>query len=959
MKRLLRLLPLICIALHPLAALSQIPSAQNGQSRETTKRMTAMIAGKVVWPGQDVSHANVSVYRDEGLTQLYLMGIPQQSDGQFNLGVEPGRYYIVAYVDTDKSGRFDDGDGIGYFGITAWGDKGQKKQVVELRENQKIHGIHIPITGRVQMIDGAVQIVPVSEYQASELRQFQTALSKATSGCRGSLILGGNRNPGNPGNPALERHALILAYTDLSWKYRAGIARVEPSGEWTLNLPPGKYYLMAILDNNGTNTLDAGDDFGFYGIENLQARIAMPQPVLVAANKWTEDLRIAITATYDAVRKNEEYQAMLEKGEALVEVIGTVSPPQAAPVRVHAYADSRFVRPLASTETDAGSTFRLKLPPGEYYLIATLDADGNGKYSEGDGLGGYGTTDIAAQQPTALVLTKGHSEEQAERTVDIIISAKYDANGQLQTALPGIETDIKQGSIAGRITFDGKPPVPNMKEVSGVLSLAYTSDFQSPVPMPITLTDDGIYHVNVLPGRYYVMAVIDGNGDGNIGITDGVGIYGTRFPVRGEPTLVTVYPGRTTAHIDIEIFASYIDENGTMAEIEDGGRWEIQKRYGQPADVFRFTRNGKQYEEWKYWTKGIGFLWQADGAGWKFVEAQEFKPTQEALAGDSGILDAVTSPAGRPADRKNSAPVGRKNSPVLTSSASGLPLEEQLIIYFAYDNVVWHLSSVAGLVALGPGSNPTVASDGTLLYQGPEGAIILHDNAAPQGRVVLSARAMAREAALSPDANYLAYTRAEFGERHRVVIRHIQSEEEFIVPSTAQRNFTPAWNADGTLLAYVTEGTIENSAEADTSRNIYAFDQVKNSVEPLVVSPYTDSEPTWSPANPNQLAFTRTVGPEAPVVGEPSQAQFPTEETQQIWLVTYSDAGVPTELQLTRYGGSHPVWMPPEGRWVLYENNGQLWTVDTLNPETSEMPLMHHGQVVFGHQPVVVSRISN
>ena len=128
-----------------------------------------------------------------------------------------------------------------------------------------------------------------------------------------------------------------------------------------------------------------------------------------------------------------------------------------------------------------GARFASSSPPGEYYLIATLDADGNGRYSEGDGLGGYGTLDITAQQPTPLVLTAADSAGRAERTVDIIISARYDASGQLQAALPGIETDIAQGSIAGRITFDGKPPVPNTKEVSGILSLAYTPDFQSPV----------------------------------------------------------------------------------------------------------------------------------------------------------------------------------------------------------------------------------------------------------------------------------------------------------------------------------------------------------------------------------------------------------------------------------------------------------------------------------------------
>ena len=906
MKGLLLFLLMLCIGVYPPAALSQTPSVQNGQAREA-----ARLIGRVLWPGQDVSHANISVYRDARLTHPYLSGIPQRRDGHFSLSVEPGRYYLAAYVDVDKSGRFGAGDGFGVYGITEWTATSQDYQVVEVREGQKVHGINIPITARAQLKDGAIKIVPVSEYQASELHQFQAELHKVTSGCRGRLILG---ETADAKVDLSERQALILAYTDLSWKYRVGIAQVHSSGEWALNLPPGKYYLMAIMDNNGTNTLDAGDDFGFYGVEDMRTRGKLPQPVLVAANKFTEKLTIAITATYDAVRRNERYQTMLEQSSTPIDVTGTVSPQQTAPAWVHAYADADFITPLASAETDENSTFRFKLPPGDYYLIATLDADGDGKYSEGDGLGGYGTVDITSQQPTTLVL----AEDESERSVDILISARYDTKGQLYPAMPGIETDIEQGRIAGRVIFDGKPPVParDSSQVQGVLSIAYTPDFQSPVPMPMTLTDAGTYHVNVLPGSYYVMAVIDRNGDGNIGIADGVGLYGTRFPVRGEPTLITVYPGRTTSHIDIEIFATYIDENGTMAEIEDGGRWEIRRRYGEPEDVFNYTRNGLQIEEWKYWTKGIGIRWEADGAGWNFVEGEEFSPSAAAQKqAPSAQASATEMPTGFPLDER---------------------LSERHLIYFAYDNVVWHLSAAAGLVALGAGTHPTVARDGTLLYQDLEGSIVLHDNAVPKGRIVLPAQAMARDAALSPDADYVAAIRTEYGTRTRVVILHLPSREEFVVPSTAQHSFMPAWNADGTLLAYVTEGTIENSA-TDTPRNIYAFDRMRNSVEPIVVSPHADAEPTWSSSNPNQLAFTRTVD----------------SEVTQIWLVTYADTGIPTELQLTRHGGSHPVWIPPEGRWLLYENNGQLWTIDTLSPETSEMPLMHNGQVIFGHQPAV------
>ena len=54
--------------------------------------------------------------------------------------VEPGRYYLVAYVDVDKSGSFDTGDGLSMFGITDWNDKTENKQVIEVEDGEKIRG---------------------------------------------------------------------------------------------------------------------------------------------------------------------------------------------------------------------------------------------------------------------------------------------------------------------------------------------------------------------------------------------------------------------------------------------------------------------------------------------------------------------------------------------------------------------------------------------------------------------------------------------------------------------------------------------------------------------------------------------------------------------------------------------------------------------------------------------------
>ena len=244
--------------------------------------------------------------------------------------------------------------------------------------------------------------------------------------------------------------------------------------------------------------------------------------------------------------------------------------------RIEVYADPALVAPVASAETKAGGAFRLALPPDEYYVIANLDADKNGKYSEGDGLGGYGTIDITTQPPAALALAENENRE-----IELVISARYDANGLLHATPPSIETHIEQGNIAGRIIWDGQAVQ------QGILTLSYTSDFSSPIAMPISVSGNGSYQVNALPGSYYVMAIMDANNDQTTGIADGVGIYGTRHPVRGDPTAINVFPGETTAHIDIEILAVYIDRDGNMAEIEDGGRWEIKRRYGEPEDIFQ------------------------------------------------------------------------------------------------------------------------------------------------------------------------------------------------------------------------------------------------------------------------------------------------------------------------------------------------------------------------------------
>ena len=84
------------------------------------------------------------------------------------------------------------------------------------------------------------------DYRTDPLEDFKKELTKIASGVKGQVRWKGRESLEN---------ALVFAYTDLSWKYRVGSARVEAAGNFTLKLMPGKYYLMAIIDGNNTTSL--------------------------------------------------------------------------------------------------------------------------------------------------------------------------------------------------------------------------------------------------------------------------------------------------------------------------------------------------------------------------------------------------------------------------------------------------------------------------------------------------------------------------------------------------------------------------------------------------------------------------------------------------------------------------------------------------------------------------------
>ena len=696
-----------------------------------------------------------------------------------------------------------------------------------------------------------------------------------------------------------------MCIRDSSWKNRVGSAEVEPDGSFRMNLPPGRYYLLAVIDRNKSNLFDTGDLFGIYGVEDLRSKESFPKPVLVEPRRFTEGLEIKIIG-----RRGEGGRILPIQGEAPKVVLEARSAKLRGKVIwegvsfdrcvVQAYRDPTFTKAVDAVGTSPDGSFTMLLPPGEYYLLAEVDLDGDGKYSAGDGLGAYGTDDLTERPPQKLELKAGSNPE-----VRIEISAVFTKDGQLVSLKRPQEAELPQpmlSGITGRVIWDGRKPK------SALILVSKSEDFSNPILFPVQLNEDGSYSIDLPAGRYYVMAVIDSDSDGKADGGDGFGIYGTRNPISGEPVEVSVFPGAKTPYINIHIRGMFTDDEGARAQIDDGNRFNIRAKYGPPEDVFSYTDLGKQIEEWWYWTKGVAFKFEATEMGWALIDTEKFKPKN---------VEKLPKK-----ERKFDLPVG--------------------MLYYSIDGLVWGVAPDGSMEVLGMGSYPRSTPDGSkLVYIDLDGHIRLADADNPLGRIVIKRSERGDQPAISPDGDFIAYIR-RIGDQRKLFIRFVKTGDEIQVPSSARLMSDPTWHLSGELVAFAAAGAVEanptkpgveKKESSPMQRDIYCYDMVDNVIDPLVISPYDDAEPAWCPTDPDLLAFSREV-----------------DGYRQIWVIRFHKNKPPEEEQVTQYGGERPVWLP-DGSGIVYERNGQIWVVDLKTKKSR--PVTIGGELIYGHHPFV------
>lgn len=386
-SRAAQLLPaggLLLLAMTPPTALAQAP-------------LGPTVMGKIVWPDHDLTRGQVRVYGDKGLTKLVDQFGTGGPGGTFVLIVPPGEYYLMALVDGNGNEKVDQGDGLGFLGVTQFGAEGQEPQPLKVGENALIGDVRIPITAVIgeEGKPEAIEAPPPGD----------TTPTGVPASVGGSLT-----------DLADLEAAVFLMLLSAAEHRPVSAALVTPEKpEFSFTVEPGGYHLIAAADVSGDHRLGEGDRVGAYGVHDWSEPPQQLPPLTLGAGDEIGGVRVAMTGRMadDGVVNPAEGAGSLQLDVGTLPAIisGAVVYPGVGlkPAQVRLSADPGLSQPIASVECEPGpGTFVTYANPGTYYLTAVVDENGDGRFGPGDALGFYGIDDLSvAQAPPPVTVANG------------------------------------------------------------------------------------------------------------------------------------------------------------------------------------------------------------------------------------------------------------------------------------------------------------------------------------------------------------------------------------------------------------------------------------------------------------------------------------------------------------------------------------------------------------------------
>ncbi|MFQ6096195.1 MAG: hypothetical protein ACE5O2_00605 [Armatimonadota bacterium] len=379
-----------------------------------------IIAGKVLWPGHAVGGARVDLCRDDRFRDVAFRSPPVEEGGSFAVMVTPGTYYARVVVDANGNGRADAGDGIGFYGVEDMTDPEDRPLPLVVEGEDFAVQVKIPVSAVIKKGGGleAVQ-TPASLGPASR---------KATAAIRGRLVSDASRF----------ELAWVLCAAPNSWWKVGGAARPDPStGEFEVAVAPGKWALLAVVDADENGRFDTGDVVGLLGVDDFADSKARPTVVELRDDSTVEGLQVAIrgrvidggnVVPMEGDVPDEAADVNIQPSEMPGILEGRVVWPNGR-IRggtVNVFRDPALLDHVATVDCARETgRFVLALPAGEYYLMAGVDADGDGRVSPGDGIGMYGADDLlggAKKRPLRV------DSGALVTHVRIVVSARFDRN---------------------------------------------------------------------------------------------------------------------------------------------------------------------------------------------------------------------------------------------------------------------------------------------------------------------------------------------------------------------------------------------------------------------------------------------------------------------------------------------------------------------------------------------------
>ncbi|MGD9498101.1 MAG: hypothetical protein AB7Y46_17500, partial [Armatimonadota bacterium] len=275
-----------------------------------------------------------------------------------------------------------------------------------------------------------------------------------------------------------------------------------PDGGAIMGLRPGEYYIMAVVDVNGNDRVDAGDGFGFHGVEDVSAQ-SRPRPLTVRADA------LNVVAIPILMTMGEDGRLLAIPGVTRVRdghVIGSVAGAEGLVVVVLVPV-AEGGHAVAGLVGEDGS-FRLSAPPGHYRLCALSDATGDGILGTGD-----------------LLATRGWGEEQP---LEVLSDSEAGLSALTLAATPQPPAGVPP-IVVGRI-------IGAQAQEGATIQVAFCSDAAlRQEAFSVAAGADGRFAAAPAPGTYYVRVTVDQAGDGQLGVGDMMGFFGVA-DLLGEET---------------------------------------------------------------------------------------------------------------------------------------------------------------------------------------------------------------------------------------------------------------------------------------------------------------------------------------------------------------------------------------------------------------------------------------